>query len=354
MRLSKLLKNLALAVGLAGAAILPAGAQEARISIMTGSPTGTYIQFGRDMQQLMAQCGQQMEVVESAGSLENFLGVRQRPNTQFGIVQNDVLEYMQTFAGQDAAIARTIQGVRIAFPLYEEEVHILAKSDIADFRGLDGRRVAIGVENSGTFLTASLMLSLAGLEPSEKLMIGQDEALNQLKAGTIDAFFYVAGAPAAIYTDGDIDGARFHLLPIADDTLRSVYSPATIAANTYPFQPDPVDLVAVRAVLMTYEFEAQRNAYHRNACNAVSDLSHLILTRLDDLKSDGHPKWRDVDLGSIPPGWDIGACVNRGISPEYQAQCTAPLAAEPAAETGQTESDANAIYRRSICDVMGC
>lgn len=345
MRLSKIVRNLALVATFLCGWVIAAPAQDAQISIMTGSPTGTYIQFGRDMQKLMSDCGQAMDVVESDGSLENFLGVRRRPNTQFGIVQNDVLEYMQTFASKDPVIARTIQGVRIAFPLYEEEVHILANKDIANFQGLDGKRVAIGVEDSGTFLTASLMLSLAGLKPAEQLAISPKEALEELNAGKIDAFFYVAGAPASLFAEGDIDGSKFHLLPIADDTLRSVYTPSTLAANTYAFQTEPVDLVSVKAVLMTYEYDPNKNAYHRAACNAVSDLSSLILTKLDDLKANGHPKWKNVDLNAIPPGWDIGSCVNRGIAPGYVANCTS-------AET--PESGANAAYRRNICAVMGC
>ena len=321
------------------------------LSVMTGSPTGTYIQFGRDMQGLMEQCGRSLEVVESAGSLENFLAVRQRPNTQFGIVQSDVLEYMKTFASEDQAVARAITGVRIAFPLYNEEVHILARSDITDFGGLAGKRVAIGVENSGTFLTASLILSLAGVEPAERVLLNPAEAFPQLRDGQIDALFYVAGAPASLFKDEQIDGDAFHLLPITDETLRAVYTPSTIPAETYAFQPEPVDVVAVKAVLMTYEYNAHGNRYHRNSCSGVSELSHLILTKLDTLKAEGHPKWKTVDLTALPPGWDIGACVNAGISPDYVSSCTAP-AMTGAAENA--ESEANSAYQRSICAAMGC
>ena len=44
----------------------------------------------------------------------------------------------------------------------------LARRDIAGLDDLAGKRVAIGVENSGTFLTASLILSLAGVEPADR------------------------------------------------------------------------------------------------------------------------------------------------------------------------------------------
>ena len=328
--------------------LAPVRAQDAHLSIMTGAPTGTYIQFGRDLDRLMGQCGRSIEVVESAGSLENFLAVRQRPNTQFGIVQSDVLEYMQTFAGNDPAIARAITGVRIAFPLYEEEVHVLARRDIADLGDLAGKRVAIGVENSGTFLTASLILTLTGVEPAEKRLTAPADALPQLKAGEIDAFFYVAGAPASLYTEGGIDAERFHLLPIRDATLQAVYSPSTLAGGTYAFQPDPVEMVAVKAVLMTYEYDPGRNSYHRASCRGVSDLASLILNRIDALRAEGHPKWQSVDLTDIPPGWEIASCVNRGIDPAYQASCA------PAAPQAAPDSAANEAYRRNICAVIGC
>ena len=333
----------------------PAAAQEFGKAVMTGGATGTYIQIGRDLSGLMAQCGQTLDVVETAGSLENFMAVRQRRNTQFGIVQNDVLEYLKTYSANDPDVARAIYGVRIAFPLYDEEVHLLATSDIDSVADLAGKRVAIGVENSGTFLTASLVLDLTGTEPAERRLIAPADALPALKAGDIDAFFYVAGAPTALFAEGDIDGERFGLVPIADDTLSSVYAEATIPANTYPFQPEPVEGIAVKALLMTFDYEPRGNSYQQQSCRAVSDLSHLMLTRLPELQENGHPKWKNVDLQDIPPGWDIGNCVNEGLQPGYEIQCTAPLAsAAPEEAPEPVESEANRAYREYICASIGC
>lgn len=321
-------------------------AQEFEKNILTGGPTGTYIQIGRDIAGLLENCGQTLNVRESAGSLENFLGVRQRRSTQFGIVQSDVLEYLQTYSAQDPEIQRAIDGVRIAFPLYDEEVHILAAREVQTSADLNGARVAVGVEDSGTFLTATLMLDLLDVEPAERLTIGPDESLQRLQAGEIDAFFYVAGAPTAIFTDSNIDPQRFHLLPITDDVLRTVYTPTEIPADTYPFQDGAVDVVAVKAVLMTYEYNPRRNDYHTQSCIAVSDVANLIATQFDTLKATGHPKWQKVDLGAIPPGWEIGGCVNTGLAPTYASSCV-PGAVVP-------ESQTNSVYRQRICDAIGC
>jgi TRAP transporter TAXI family solute receptor len=339
-------------LGMAGHAA-PGNAQGFERNILTGGPTGTYIQFGRNIADAAAKCGVTLNVQESAGSLENFLGVRVRRHTQLGIVQSDVLEYLRTFATEDSELARAIFGVRIAFPLYNEEVHVLARRDIGSLQDLTGRRVSIGVENSGTFPTASLVLDLAQVAPSDRVTLNADESLGQLLAGEIDAFFYVAGAPAAIFKSPLIDPERFHLLPITDPTLQAVYQVASIPAGTYPFQPDPVDLVAVKAVLMTYEYSPRLNAYHAESCRAVSDIAHVISTQFRDLQQGGHPKWQQVDLSDLPPGWDVGSCVNAGLDPGYELRCeSADAGSAPLPATA--ESEANLAYRRQICAAVGC
>lgn len=332
---------------------LPAQAQEFEKNILTGGPTGTYIQFGQNISEIASKCGVNLQVQESAGSLENFLGVRKRRFTQFGIVQSDVLEYLKTFAADDPGVARAILGVRIAFPLYNEEVHVLGTKDINSLADLNDKRIAVGTENSGTFLTASLVLDLAQIEPSEKRAINADESLQALLNGEIDAFFYVAGAPTKLFQSPEIDADRFHLVPISDPTLQAVYVPATIPANSYPFQNAPVDVVAVKAVLMTYEYDPRRNAYHRESCRAVSEVAHIISSRFGELRASGHPKWQQVDLTDLPPGWNIGACVNEGLSPNYSLTCEGD---QPVASSGQTdaESEANSAYRRQICATIGC
>jgi len=324
----------------------PGLAADVEQNIVTGGPTGTYIQFGRDIAKIAGACDIKLNVRESAGSLENFLAVRQRPVTQFGIVQSDVLEYLSTFAADDSGIANAIAGVRIAFPLYNEEVHLLARKDIEDLADLQGKRVAIGVQESGTFLTAALVLDFAEVELGERLTIGPDESLKRLLAGEIDAFFYVAGAPAKIFDDPSIDGDRFHLISMKDPVLQAVYVPSTIAAGTYPFQKDAVDAVAVKAVLMTYEFQPDRNRYYRESCLAVSEIAHLIVSHFQELQEEGHPKWKQVDLNDIPPGWDVSACVNTGLEDTFRLPCDV-------AARASEERRANAVYRERICAAMG-
>jgi uncharacterized protein len=312
---------------LAALAFHPVSAAEFEKNIMTGGPQGTYIQIGRDVAALGKTCGLTLNVKESAGSLENFVGVRNSRNTQFGIVQSDVLEYLKTFEADDPEVQQAVRGVRIMFPLYNEEIHVLARADIKDMEGLAGRKVAVGVKDSGTFLTSSLILDILQVKTGERVPLNPDSALPKLLSGEIDAFFYVAGAPAALFKNNPIDGTKFHLVPITEAPLLATYTPSRIDGGTYAFQKDPVDLIAVKAVMMTYDYDIKRNVYQRESCKAVSEFSSLILNNLDKLQATGHPKWKDVDLTALPPGWQVGVCVKTGMALDYKPTCKAPEAA---------------------------
>lgn len=334
---------------------LPAAAQEVEANIVTGGPAGTYIQIGRDLAALGAECGLTLNVQESAGSIENMNAVRDRRATQLGIVQSDVLEYFKTFADEQPNLRRAAQGVRIAFPLYNEEVHVLARRDIGSLADLAGKRVATGTEGSGTRLTADLVLDLAEVEPGERLPLGPSDGLEALLAGEADAFFYVVGAPAELFQSDRIDPEQFHLLPMTEPVLKAVYTPTEVAAGVYPFMKEAVPVVAVKAVLVTFDFQPERNSYQAGSCKMVADMSHLVLTRFGELQQKGHPKWKAVDVKDIPPGWEVASCVLEGLEPAYGFSCRKPDGTVVQEGIGASEeSEPNRLFLQRVCARMGC
>jgi TRAP transporter TAXI family solute receptor len=341
MKRSVLVAALGLALFVGGAS-----AQEFERNIMTGGAQGTYIKVGRDIAGLGAECGLKLNVVESAGSLENFVGVRNRRNTQFSIVQSDVLEYLKTFEANDPEVQKAVKGVRIMFPLYNEEIHVLARKDIGSMKDLTGRKVAVGKKDSGTFLTATLIMDILQVKAGQRMDINPEEALPKLLSGEIDAFFYVAGAPASLFSGNAIDKAKFHLVPITEAPLLATYTPSRIEAGTYAFQDQPVDLIAVKAVMMTYDYDTKRNAYHRDSCKTVADFSNLIVSGLDKLKTTGHPKWKTVDLTALPPGWQVGVCVKAGMALDYKPACKAGAATSTSGGDDSNEEYLNLLKQR--------
>ena len=126
-------------------------------------------------------------------------------------------------------------------------------------------------------------------------------------------------------------------MDILEPELLATYTAAEIPGGTYPFQPEPASVVAVKAVLMTYDYKPSKNPYHKASCKAVSDLSSVILTNLERLQETGHPKWRDIDLSQLPPGWKVGDCVKAGMAKKYKLTCTP--AANLVRRTAETDEE---------------
>ena len=194
--------------------------------------------------------------------------------------------------------------IDIVVPLYNEEVHILGKRGIGDFDDLAGKRVAIGREGSGTYLTARVFLQLSEIKPASTVLIDTDEALAELKAGRIDAMFYVAGFPVRLLKEGVTEADQLALVPITNKNILELYPQAEIPANTYAWQPTKVPTVAAKAVLVSFD-------YRFRDCENVGRFAQLMARRVDWLVQNGHPKWKSVDLNYQLKGWEQYGCVKK-------------------------------------------
>jgi len=294
---------------------IPAYAEPAaELGIITGSEKGTYYQFGLNLQRLAKQAGVDLSVYPSKGSIENVYAVYQRPATQMGIVQSDVLAFV-TRVQSDPMLKRIAKKTKLVFPLYDEEVHLLGRREVAEFDDLTDRRVAIGREGSGTYLTARLLFKVSEVTPKETLLIDTDQALAELKAGRIDAMFYVAGAPVKLFTENVSEADGLALIPITNKSITEFYPRVEIPANTYPGQPNPVSTVAVKAVLISFDFR-------RRDCELVGQFAQTLSSNLAWLVKNGHPKWKSVDLGAQLKGWEQYDCVSQRLGRGGRAATT--------------------------------
>lgn len=345
------MRGLILAAGLAALAA-PALAQGVAGNIVAGGEGSTDTAMARDIAGVAAECGVALGVQASDGSVANMAAVRDRPRTQLGIVQSDVLDYFRAFQADDPALARTARGIRIAFPLSDGAVHVLARTGIADLAGLDGRRVATGPEGSGTRVTADLVMDLAGVAPGERVALAPQAAVAALLAGEIDAMVYVGGVPAAELGDPRLVGAA-HLLPLQAPALTATYEAGEIPAGAYPFVASPVPVVKVRSLLVTFDYLPGRNSYQAASCRLVADVGHLLLTRLGRLQAEGHPAWKTVDPTDLPAGWQVSDCVLQGLDPAYPFVCRRPDGSE-VSEGAAGGEGANGLFVSRVCARIGC
>lgn len=320
--MKQLLASLAALVVLAAASSAVAATE---LGLITGGEKGTYYQFGLNLQTLGRQHGFALTVHNSKGSIENVHAVYERPGVQMGIVQSDVLAFVSRVQS-DPVLRRIARKTRMVFPLYNEEVHILGRKDITTFDDLAGRRVAIGREGSGNYLTARLLFNVSEVAPAEMLTIDTDEALAALKAGRIDAMFYVAGYPVKLFAEGVSPGDDLALVPITNKSITEFYPPAEIPAGTYGFQTAAVPTVAVKSVLISFDFR-------RRDCESVGKFAKTISDNLAWLQKNGHPKWKSVDLNYPLRGWEQYDCVRKYLGKPVEAPRTASSAVNPVMES---------------------
>jgi uncharacterized protein len=304
-------------VGTTLAVSTAAVASAADMGIITGSEKGTYYQFGLNLQKLMKPNGINVTVAPSKGSVENVFAVYQRPATQLGIVQSDVLAFVARVE-TDPVLKRIAKKIKMVFPLYNEEVHILGRN-IAGFDDLADKRVAVGREGSGTYLTARLMFKVSEIEPKEMVPIDTDQALAALKAGQIDAMFYVAGAPVKLFTEGVADADGLTLVPITNKNVTEFYPTVELPAATYGWQPRPLSTVAVRSVLVSFDFR-------RLDCENVGRFAQILATNMGWLMDNGHPKWKSVNLEYPLKGWEQYDCVRKMLPRTASAPASARAA----------------------------
>ena len=304
-----------LGLALIVAATVPASAAD--MGIVTGSEKGTYYQFGLNLQRLMKSNGINLTVSPSKGSVENVFAVYQRPATQLGIVQSDVLAFVARVE-TDPVLQRIAKKIKMVFPLYNEEIHILGRN-VASFDDLAGKRVAIGREGSGTYLTARLMFKVAEVEPKQMLLIDTDQALAELKAGRIDAMFYVAGAPVKLFTEGVAEADGLALVPVTNKSITEFYPNVELPARSYPWQAQAVPTVAVKSVLVSFDFR-------RLDCDNVGRFAQILSTNMGWLSDNGHPKWKAVKLDYPLKGWEQYDCVRKYLT----RTAAAPAPSKPA------------------------
>jgi TRAP transporter TAXI family solute receptor len=297
------------------------------LGLITGGEGGAYYKIGQDLKHLLRPRGINVTVHPSKGAVDNIYAVSQRPGVQLAIVQSDVLAFMAD-QQSNPAIVRMAQGIRLVFPLFDEEVHVLARRDVASFDALAGKRVAIGREGSGTYLTARLLFKLAAIVPGEMVATDGGEALAQLKAGRIDAIVSVIGRPVARFRDIKPED-NLVLLPITTQAILDRYDAAEIPGETYGWQSAPLSTVAVKAVLVTYEV-------NRRDCEMIGRVAQQIASGMDWLVKNGHPQWKRVDLERAVKGWEQYDCVRK-----YAGQPAD--AGSPAASTGDRNPIADAI-----------
>ena len=282
--------------------------------IVTASERGTYIQIGRDIAGLVApQADVNLQVLPSAGSAENVRRLRYEPGVKLAIVQSDVYQaYLDVAKHGNRDAGEIIRPLRVIMPLYNEEIYFVVRADskLNFVHEIHHARINAGEMGSGTALTTSTLYRLMfgeTLDDERTSFLSNENALLKLTdEKSVDVVAIVAGQPAKLLADMKPEARQFIKLlkvdrghPSTKSVLRT-YFPATVRAASYPnILTDDVPAFAVRAFLVTYDYNL------RDTKKSLARLAESLCENFPKLTTKGHPKWKDVELAlpELGRGW---------------------------------------------------
>jgi len=288
-----------------------AGAQTP-FKIGTGGPLGTYYQMCMDMLKTFgATVPNAFECVQTGGSMDNMQGIIGR-TLQGGIVQFDVLKYLEE---KDPNMAQ----IKVMFPLHQEEVHIVganttykqggflgfgAKSvELRTLKDLNSRKV---VAWGGSVLSAEYfafrfklnyeVIDVSGLRLDEKgasVKAGANQAAEPHRVaaklvanGDAHAIFAVGGFPLGWLQDSKVFGKQFKMLTIGSDMADQVAGIYNKSKVNYPnLTEGAVPTIAVPAVMVTRDFRTP------DRVAPIVAIQRGVVAGLETLRDEGHPKW---------------------------------------------------------------
>lgn len=285
------------------------------LGIVTGPKTGTYYAFGKDIADVGAKIGVNVEVKPSEGSIDNIKRINSPENAAIGIAQSDVLGFLARSKNPDSM--KMANRLRMIYPFYNEEVHILARKDIKSFAELAGKKIAIGEEGSGNMLTAINLFSMMNITPAETRKISPAEGVVSVLRGDLDAAIFVAGKPVRLFKNlEDLtlpENQKYapmlqnvHFLPLNSAKMLEEYKTAELTKADYNFIDQPVPTIAVQAVLVSYDFAGSGS---KGRCAMLAKLANGVRNHMENLKKNGHPKWQEVDLDAQAGFWKKDHCV---------------------------------------------
>ena len=59
---------------------------------------------------------------------------------------------------------------------------------------------------------------------------------------------------------------------------------------------------------MSFDFSSKQTPYYKQRCDELARLGQVVRAHLDDLKQNGHPKWKEVNLEENVGAWKLDAC----------------------------------------------
>lgn len=272
------------------------------VTIISGSPNSddTYLQMAYDLAAVLNDKDNlRILPMVGIGGPQNIRDVRNLKGIDIGLTQTNILN---SFRRSNQIMGVFDEKIVYITVLFNEEVHLVARSDITSVEQLQGLKVNLDEIGSGSNYTMRDIFKRKGIVVEEVNMT-QVEAFEKLKSGEIAATLLIAGKPArSIAKMKAADHLHFLPLPYSSDLVTD-YLPATLSHEDYPEiipESQSIDTIAVSAVLIAYNWPKNTDRYRR-----VQKFVEAFFPKIAEFqKPPRHVKWREVNLAAQLPTWN--------------------------------------------------
>jgi TRAP transporter TAXI family solute receptor len=291
-----------LAIWFAGACTSD-GAGKQRLSIATGGTGGVFYPYGGGIAKVITDYVPNVEATAevTAASVDNLKFLRDH-KADLAFTTGDMLADAVNGTGPFEGAKVPLRTLAVLYVNYTHVV-TLASRPIRTLGDLKGKVVSTGSPGSGGEVTAFRVLESVGINPAtdiQKQGLGVAQAVEALKDGKIDAFFWSGGLPTAAILDlAHTPGMTIRML--SNDAVlpalqrsygTSLYFIRNIPIDTYPGLEGDVPVISVTIVLAVNESMPEQLAY---------DLTRALFEHQTELAAI-HPEAKNLSLETATQG----------------------------------------------------
>jgi TRAP-type uncharacterized transport system substrate-binding protein len=213
-------------------------------------------------------------------------------------VATDVPEFYKIQYGSDIT-----DRLRYIMKLYNDEIHIIAPTEIKTVFDLEGKRIE-APKDVGLYSAKAIFSRLKINVTYDSSHLNDDTgALQEVIDGRADAWIVGTAKVMPIARNLKNENRRLHLVSIPyDQRLQDLYLPSEFTSDEYPNLIPPgekVDTVAAGILLAVFNWPEKSERYQK-----VSRFVDALFSRIDEFaKPPRHPKWKEASVSAVIPGW---------------------------------------------------
>lgn len=226
-----------------------------KVSMPTAGTGGSLYPLGASIARILNETGEFKATIEaSGGGIDNLNIIYDKDaNISFGVSSIVSMSY----EGEGIFKGRENKDLRVIASLYlnPNQVVVLKDKNIDSLADLEGKKFSSGAVGSSTEMEYFYHMDAMGCETENKVHLGPRESMEEMKLGSMDGVWIMAGAPSAQITEMILT-TNSKVLSMPEEEIEKViakypwYEKYTIKKDVYNSEED-INTTATRMLIYT-------------------------------------------------------------------------------------------------------